>query len=271
MSQQAEYVLEQLFAKAFDEPDYRVQFINTLLDANIYVAGNSEHFSGEGIQEHITGPDETIQIKSWPHEEYGQIIPFFTSLDKMRIALGDDAHFVRFSCRVFFEMTLGSLLILNPESEVQKPFYPDEIEQLLQGDQVSSEAYTVEEDTQVLLGQPEKTPYVMFEQLSKVLTSYSAVQAAYFAQMYSPAKDQEASYIIGLLFNNLLDDDQIEKLHQHIGQVAYDALEDKKPINLLHIDHHEKEGINAYFLNEVEPFYSKPDEKKKGFFAKLFS
>lgn len=271
MSQEAELKLEELLRKAFEEPAYRAQFLNELLDSDIYVAGNSEHFSGEGIQEHITGKDETIQIKTWPHEEFEQIIPFFTSLDKMRLALGEGEHFVRFSCRVFFKMTLGALLILNPESELQKPFYPEEIQELLYGEVDSSEAYTIEEDTQVLLGQPEVRPDYMLDQLSKVLLNYPAVRAAYLAQMHNPAKDQVPSLIIALLFNDVLETDKVQKLHQHIAQVAKDSSEEVKPLDLLHLDKKEKEGIHAYFLNEVEAFYQKPKEKKKGFFAKLFS
>lgn len=153
MNNELEKQLEQLFLNALHEPAYRAEFLEQLINGNIYFAGTTGENNVNRIQETYLEEDTPVHIKSWPNDDYGQVIPFFTSLEKMRLALNPNEDFICMSCRVFFAMTQGSLLILNPESDATKEFIPDEIQQLLKGDYSDqSESYSIEEDTQVILG-----------------------------------------------------------------------------------------------------------------------
>lgn len=273
MNKEVEKQLEGLFLQALHEPAYRAEFLDKLMSAHIYFPGTTGRSDVSQIQESYLDENTPVQIKSWPNDEYGQIIPFFTSLEKMRLALSPDEKFICMPCNIFFVMTQGSLLILNPESDATKEFTPEEIQQLLEGnDSDQNEAYTVEEDAQVMLGQPEQRPDFLLDQLSKLFSQYPEVDSAFFAQMYNPAKDQTPSFVIGLLFGDVLETDKMNRLHTLIGQVANDSLELKISIDLLHIDPQQAdEGVHQYFLKETEAFYVRQKPQKKGLFAKLFS
>lgn len=112
----------------------------------------------------------------------------------------------------------------------------------------------------------------MLEQLSKLFLQFPEVDTAFFVQMYNPARDQEPTLVIGLLFCDVLETDKMNRLHANIGQVANDSVEQKFLIDLLHIDIEKAdEGIHHYFLNQAEAFYKRQKPQQKGFFAKLFS
>ncbi|AMW79389.1 hypothetical protein AMD27_11135 [Acinetobacter sp. TGL-Y2] len=273
MNKDVEKQLEDLFLQALHEPAYRAEFLEKLMSAHIYFPGTTGRSDVSQIQESYLDENTPVQIKSWPNEAYGQIIPFFTSLEKMRLALNPDEKFICMPCNVFFAMTQGSLLILNPESDATKEFTPEEILQLLAGNNSDqTESYTVEEDTQVMVEQPEQRPDFLLDQLSKSLSQYPEVDSAYFAQMYNSAKDQTPSFVIGLLFGDVLETEKLNRLHSMIGQVANDSLELKTSIDLLHIDPQQgDEGLHHYFLNETEAFYVRQKPQKRGLFAKLFS
>ena len=271
MERDKEVQLEQLLAQAFEEPAYRAQFIEELLQSDIYIPGQTTREAAKTNRQFVLEQAESIQVKSWPNEEYGQVIPFFSSLEKMRLVFGAEENYLQFSCKVFFETTLGSLLVLNPESPIQKIFYPEEVGDILKGGEHATEAYEIQEDTEILIGQPNEMPAFMLDQLAKLLEQYPEVGAAYFAQIQKSTPELMLSYIIALRFSDVLETDKINKLHQHISQVALDSMEEKQTIDLLHIDEQKPEGLYAYFLNETTPFYVKLEQKKKGFFAKLFS
>ena len=273
MNKDLEKQLEALFLQALHEPAYRAEFIEKLMSANIYFPGTTGENDVGQIQERYLDENTAVQIKSWPNEAYGRIIPFFTSLEKMRLALSPDEKFICMPCSIFFVMTQGSLLILNPESDATKEFTPEEILQLLAGNNSDqTQSYTVEEETQIMLGQPEQRPDFLLDQLSKLLSQYPEVDSAFLAQMYNPTQDQPPSFIIGLLFNDVLETEKMNRLHNTIGQVANDSLELKRSIDLLHIDPQQTDdGIHHYFLNETKAFYVRQKPQKKGLFAKLFS
>lgn len=152
MNKEAETQLEDLFLQALHEPAYRAKFLEKLMSSNIYFPGMTGRSDVSQIQESYLDEDTPVQIKSWPNEAYGQIIPFFTSLEKMRLMLSPDEKFMCMPCNIFFVMTQGALLILNPESDATKEFFPEEVLQLLEGNYSDqTESYTVEKDTQVML------------------------------------------------------------------------------------------------------------------------
>ena len=270
MNKQSEHELEQLFAKAYEDENFREDFISQLLEANVYFPGKTSDGEGRTIHELYLQEGENVQIKSWPNEEFGRVIPFFTSLETMRQAFDADENFICMPCKVLFKMTLGALLVLNPESVVSKPFYPEEIQQLLDFDGELFQSSVIEEDQEIMVAQPEHQPYSLFKDLSSKFKKMTCIQSAYFSLKFNPKNEEEPAYIIALLFNELLTNEKIESVHQNILDVVKLHQFDQSLMEILHLDFKDKDGLHGYFLNEVRPFYEK-EEKKKGFFAKLFS
>lgn len=270
MNQQSEQQLEALFAQAYFDETFRAEFINQLLEANVYFPGETGKRSGQGIEECYLQENEEVHIKSWPNEEYGRVIPFFTSLKTMREAFDADEHFICLSCKILFQMTLGSLLILNPESDVSKPFYPDEIQALFQGETEAKTKFYAE-GTQLRLGQPADYPQEMIEQLKTYFSDQEIVSSAYLGQVQ--ASDEEyPSLVVGVQLNQVLNERALEQINQNLSTIIKHSLQPIRLTTLLFFNENQQHGtIEEYLKNETKPFYEKQITKKKGFFAKLFS
>ncbi len=266
-----EQQLEQLLEKAFDDPALRPQFLALLLNSDIYFLGSSSNDVDIHV-EHTLSEGSQIQIKSWNKADGTEILPFFTSLEKLQKAIQDSESYLKMHTQSFFELTLGATLALNPNSGYGKEFTVSEIEGLLKGDfGTSPQAHQYEEDTEVLIGQPQPYPLVMTESLSRFFIENNEIASAYLIQMHDAKRDPEPTLVIGLLIDQSLEDKQLQALKGKVGNIAVDSLENKKPIDLFLINSNDKEGLSHYLLAETKPFYVRQNEKKKGFFARLFS
>lgn len=274
MKRQQEKQLEKLFLQAAHEPAYRHAFLEQLLECNIYCISYAPdlHDCPEGRELYLESGSH-ISLKVWDDDEYQNLIPFFTSLAKLRKIASQGDQYICLSCKAFFEMTMGARLVLNPDSEATKEFSPHEVEVILAGHLGQMiESYEIEKDTQISIGQPSHYPQFMVDQLNKFFETEPNIQDAYLAQIYHPEQEAESTLIIALTLQHHISEEDMQNLHSHIGQIAYDCLENKIAIDLIHLDVNEsKEGLNAYFINEVEPFYQRAKKKGSHFFAKLFS
>lgn len=269
-----EEILESFFVKAVHEPAYRPEFLEQLMSANVYCVGSSAEVNAQdGVSTHLLESGASLQLKSWEDETYDCVIPFFTSLEKMRLAMDQEEPFICLPTKALFEMTLGARLVLNPQSpDATKDFIPDEIQYLLQGEfSTPVENYEVEEDTQVLIGQPNEYPQFMIEQLIILFGSQPSVKAAYLAQIFNQARDTQPTLLIGLDLEEGLSEKFIQELHSKIGRVTYDSLPEKQAVDLIHLQQDSSEGVVDYLVNETKAFYLRNNGKKKGLFARLFS
>lgn len=266
-----EQQLEQLLEKAFDDPALRPQFLALLLNSDIYFLGSSSNDVDIHV-EHTLSEGSQIQIKSWNKADGTEILPFFTSLEKLQKAIQDPESYLKIHTQSFFELTLGATLALNPNSGYGKEFTAEEIQGLLSSDfENSAQPYEYEENTQVLMSQPQPYPLAMAENLNRFLVSHREVTSAYLAQIHDTQRDPEPTLVIGLLIDQLIEEKQLQALKGKVGNMVVDNLENKKPIDLFIIDSNDKEGLSHYLLMETKPFYVRQEEKKKGFFARLFS
>lgn len=263
--------LESLLKKAFDNEADRPVFLKSLLDSDVYVLGKSSGATGKTI-EHTLEEGSKVQIKSWKKADDSMIIPFFSSLEKLQQAIESEESYMCLNTRSLFELTLGAHLVLNPHSEVAKEFLPQEVEGLLQGFYgPKPETYVYPEETSVLLGQPALYPDKMVAQLHKFFDESKLVSAAYLIQMHDVKRDPQPTLVIGLLLSEQISVEAFrQEFGSQVGQIAYDSLLQKMPIDLLYIDVADKQGLSHYMLTETEPFYVQT-QRKKGFFANLFS
>ena len=275
MSKEQEQQLEHLLAQAVNEPAFRPVFLQSLLQGAVYCVGYTSEADGTGItQRQLTGGSQ-IFIKSWDDDEFQRIIPFFTSLEKMQLAIDASESFLYLPTTTFMQLTTGAKLVLNPESDAVKLFYPVEVQALLDGNfSTNPEEYVYEEGVEIFISEPDPYPDYMVQQLSQYLQQRPEIHAAYLAEMLDTQRDAEPVLVIGLVFKTALEGQALQQLHQHIGQVAFDSLaEDARAIDLVHLhdDADLCDGLEHYLLQETQPFYRAIDPHENGFFATLFS
>lgn len=268
-----EQYIESLFLQAIEQAEKRPEFLQQLIEGHIYCAGHTDQADNEhriDIQRLEAGAK--IFIKSWDDEQFDRIVPFFTSLEKMKLAIGPKEPFLCLSAKIFFEMTTGIKLILNPESDAVKVFYPHEIESMLDGQFViEPEAYCYDEEVEVLLSEPEPYPEHMVQALSQFLKTQPILKAAYLVEMFDAHRDTLPVLVVGLLFDHAVGQQVQQQLHEYLGQIIFDCLkDDPRAIDLIHLNESDiSDGLEAYLFNETSPFYLRPDPKHQTLFAKL--
>jgi hypothetical protein len=244
-------VLEIALELAASEPAHRPEFYRLLLESTIFIFGSS---ASEQLEE---GPvtlkaNTQIQVTNWVRPDGSSVIPFFTSLRALQLAITSDETYLALPARTFFEITRGAELILNPRSEFGKEFTPNEVETLLaEGINQAATARVVEKDTQVLLGQPAQYPDAMVTSLTTLLAKHSNVKAAYLALMHNPSEDDKPHLIVGIEAHG-----DFENVIREAGTVAADTAPEGEPVDLIRVIRGES-GIGRYFVEEVKPFYQR--------------
>lgn len=275
MKIQEELELESLFLQAVEAEACRPAFLEALMAGHVYCVGyTDERAEQDALFHRQLKAESQLFIKSWDDAQFDRIIPFFTSLEKMRLVIDEQESFLCLSTKVFMQMTSGAKLVLNPESPAMKVFYPTEIQALLAGNYlIDPDEHVWDEEIEVLMSAPQPYPYELVEQLQQFLAMQSSVQAAYLAEMFDANRDSDPVLVIGLLLDQQLEHSALQKLHQHLGQVAFESLKnDKRAIDLVHLafDDEIVDGVEHYLLHDTEPFYLRADEHWIGS-VRLFS
>ena len=267
-----EQQLEQLLEKAAKEPAYRPEFLQQLLIGHIYCLGVTDRTTQpmKTEQIHMKQGDE-LHLQKWKKADGTEALPFFLSLETLQQSIEEEHSYLYLPTQQFFEMTLGDTLVMNPMSAYGKEFSPGEIRQLLQVDVGQVESYEVQQDTEVLLGQPTEYPYKMVLQLQKFLQTKTQVQAAYLALMHNPQRDAKPTLMIGLQLD-MPQPLQLDQLIQQIGQVAFESLDQPSLVDLTIIDDQKNDGLSRYMREETTPFYQREQpEKRRGMLTRFFS
>lgn len=248
--------LEKALRMAANEPAKRPDFYKTLLEATVFIIGES---SGASMGQRTIEAGEKISIQNWARQDGTPVIPFFTSIHSLQKAIDTECSYMSIPARALFEITKGTGLVLNPKSDHSKEFFPNEIEALLaHGMNRLPEKRVTTKPTQVLLGQPSVYPAKMVESLSTLFAARSNVKAAYLVLMHDPQHDEKPHLVVGIDA-----DGDIERIVREAGAVAADTSPAGEPLDLVRIARGER-GLSEYFLNEVRPFY-----ERKSWGAKL--
>jgi hypothetical protein len=259
-------VLEIALELAASEPAHRPEFFRLLLESTIFVLGSAPQLAG-----HEEGPitlkaNTQLHIVNWAKPDGSPVIPFFSSLRALQLAVTQDEKYVALPARTFFEMTRGAELMMNPRSPVGKEFTPAEVDALLaEGVNQTASRIVVEAATEVLLGQPANYPHAMVASLTTLLANHPNVKAAYLAQMFDRTRDERPHLIIGIEA-----DGEFESVVREAGTVASDTAPDKEPVDLIRVVRG-KYGIEKYFLDTVKPFYEREPgaTQQKSWFTRL--
>jgi type III secretion system (T3SS) SseB-like protein len=251
--QTEENALELALMLAASEPAHRPEFFRLLLESTVFVLGSSGQ-----LEDHLSeGPitlkaDTQVQIQNWVRPDGSAVIPFFSSLRALQLAIQTDERYIALPARTFLAMTRGAELILNSGSEYGKEFTAAEVEALLSaGVNRVPEQRVVERDTEVLLGQPSNYPTQMADSLATLLAKHINVKAAYLALIHDRSANEEPHLIVGIEAEG-----DIENVIREAGTVAGDTAPDGEPVDLVRVIRG-KPGMAEYFIKEVKPFYER--------------
>jgi hypothetical protein len=248
--QTEENALELALLLAASEPGHRPEFYRLLLESTVFVIGSSGGVVDEGPVTLKAGAE--VQIVNWVKPDGSAVIPFFSSLRALQLAVEGDEHYIALPARTFFKMTQGAELVMNPRSECGKEFTPAEISALLaEGLGQLPERRVVQKATQVLLGQPANYPADLVASLSTLLAKHSNVKAAYLALMHDQSMDEKPHLLIGIEA-----DGDFETVIREAGTVAGDTAPKGEPIDLIRVVRGES-GAGKYFIEQVKPFYKR--------------
>lgn len=246
--------LEQKLKHAADDPASRPEFYKALMEANVFVIGHTDS-EGEGVSTIPTGAK--LSIVNWVKNDGTPVTPFFTSLEALQRALKEESKFVALPAKSFFEMTLGSFLVLNPSSPYGKEFFPNEIQALLEtGMNHAPKTRVVQKETKVLLGQPTDYPSAMVSALTVLLAKHSAVKAAYLCLMHDPSSSEKPSLVVG--FEG---DKDLSEPMKEAGSVAADTAPRGELVDFTVLKRGEP-GISDYMFSSVKPFYERTWRRK---------
>lgn len=241
--------LERKLILAADEPASRPEFYKALMASDVFVIGFTDS-DGEGVTTLSTGAK--LSIVNWEKKDGTPIIPFFTSLETLQRSLKEESKFVALPARNFFELTLGSFLVLNPASPYGKEFFPNEIHALLEtGMTHAPQTRVVQKETKVLLGQPAQYPSEMVSTLKTLLAQHPVVKAAYLCLMHDPSYADKPSLVVG--FEGKTD---LAEAMKEAGTVAADTAPKGESVDFVVLKRGEQ-GISDYMFTSVKPFYER--------------
>ncbi len=240
--------IERKLMLAAEEPASRPEFYTAIMASEIFVIGLTDS-DGEGVKT-IT-PGAKLSIMNWEKDDGVPVIPFFTSLEALQRSLKEESKFVALPARNFFELTLGSFLVLNPGSPYGKEFSPNEIQALLEtGMNNAPQPRIVQEEEEVLLGQPANYPSEMVSALSTLLAKHPTVKAAYLCLMHHPSSAEKPSLVIGF------EGADLAEAMKEAGSVAADTAPQGELVDFTVLTRGEP-GISDYMFKSVKPFYER--------------
>jgi len=248
--------LERSLMKAATDPSHRPQFHRDLLASDVYFVNAGDE--SLDVQDGVLQPGSNIPMQSWQRdgEEW---LPIFSSLPRLQQSLQAEAKYLQLNARSFFEITRGANVILNPDLEYGKEFTATEIDVMLDGSIFrAGQGYTVQQDTQVLLGQPAEYPTALVNALTRLFAQQRTVKAAYLAHLFNPARDECPHTLIGI---EVADD--WDSIVGDAGMVAKETLLENEIVDFVRVTVGEA-GVSRYMLHETKPFY------RKSFLRNLF-
>jgi hypothetical protein len=243
--------LEKSLMNAATNPASRPQFYRDILESDIYVINHQD--DKVNIQNNVLQGGTQLNIQSF--ERDGKVwLPIFTSLQRLEEFIRSDSNYLRMRGKDFFEITRGANVLLNPNQEYGKEFFPQEIEQMLHGSIFQpTKTYTAQKDTKVLIGQPAVYP----QELVKVLSAYFAknplVNKAYLALMSNP-EDDKPHLLIAIDGKG-----DWQKVIGDAGVIASEAIGKGEVIDFMRLN---TSGLSQTVMRQSKPFYEKPFLKK---------
>lgn len=168
--EELELLRERAIQHQEDAPYFRA-----LLEATLYAHAPISDDSGR------------IRFVQFPHPDTRKdILPFFTDVEQAHAAAQGHAKVLAMAGRLFFELTLGASLILNPNRDAVM-LYPEEIRELLETGQVAEvQRENLLEPAAMAFDLPRHAPDWLAEWLRVSLPQLPYVETAYLVDAHRP-------------------------------------------------------------------------------------
>ena len=239
--------IEALLIQASEEPEYREAFYEKLLESEVYVLGGEDAQAGEDIAE-----SETLSLLEWESEEGVRAIPFFTTYEFLEESVGADHLYLPLPGGVLFATVPDMNLVMNPGFDASKMFTPEEIQMVLTmqfGEEDEGDDGAEFSEDLSLKPITSNRSVKMLKALKKLFVANKSVKLAYVAEMAQRDENNTLQLAIGI---------EVEGEEGEVFSEASDIileLAENESVDLFKIDRKAKEGMSAYFLHEMKPFY----------------
>ncbi len=241
-----EKTIEELLLLAADEPEYRDAFYDKLLESEVLVLGGEDAKEGEDIND-----SDTLSLLEWESAEGVRAIPFFTSYDLLEKSVGDKHLYLPLQASVLFATVADMNLVMNPGFDASKMFTSDEVKMLLSMDFGARDEEEGAEFSEDISLKPITTnrSVKMLKALKKLFVKEESVKLAYVAEMAERDENNTMQLAIGIE----LEGDE-KDIFSRVSDVVLELAENEM-VDIFKIDREEKEGMSAYFIHEMKPFY----------------
>ncbi len=240
--------LEMSLEKATRNAADRPQFLRDLLGSNIFTitAGDPPAQSGP------VSLSQGDEISVLTLEKDGvRFLPIFTSLKRLQQVISAQVNYIKLGARDFFELTRGATIILNPGLAYGKEFTLEEISRMLDGSIFrADQRIEVQEETQVLIGQPAVYPHELVNALIGCFKNQEDVKAAYLVQIQYPGEGEQPHPLILI---DLVRD--YERISAEAGSIARSLTNGPTPVDITRVD---QSQFCQDLVRETKPFYIKP-------------
>jgi hypothetical protein len=248
VSFEAQNELERLLIEAMSDPDSRPLFYRELVQSTIFAIQRGAP-PAERLKP-TAETDDLIELQQIEHDGQ-QYIPIFSSLAQLQATISGNAAYLELNAFHFMKMTLGTPLFLNPASEYGKEFLPGEVAAILDGSLwQTTEEHSVEQETQILIGEPANYPDELVNTLAQFFATKQQVRRAWLAHFLNPADELPPHTLIALEC-----DGDYKDILQEASAVIQETEVPDPPVDFLPVTG--EGGLEDYFLSEGEPFYQR--------------
>ncbi len=244
---------ERLLVQAATDPGARPAFYRAFLDADLLVLGYAEELPAEGAGKTMLPAGSTVSIMPWQDKEGREVIPVFSSRERLRESIEREERYLQLKGAALIDLVGDELsIVLNPRSDYGKEFLPKELASMRDGSIFGRfESSTVQEDRQVLVGQPTNYPHALVDALKSLFARRPEVERAYLAQVHDPAASDRPLLTVGVQAVG-----DIEQLMADMGIALQGTLAEGEGVQFLQVRPGEG-GLAGYMMESAEPFYVK--------------
>ena len=232
------------------DPTARTEFYRLLLESDLYVIGPAGPKATEP-REAVLETDTALVIASVSYKDR-QYHPVFTSVSRLETFAREAVTYYGINGRILFETATKAHFLLNPGSDYGKELLPDEIDTLLNPmAKPKTKTMVMQEETEVLLGQPAVYPHALVKALKASFANRPDVLNAHLLQIAFQRREEPPHPLIGVESTG-----EWQPLFQEIARVA-SVVDPMGIVDAVPINRDNRTDTLVAALLEVPPFYTR--------------
>ena len=217
------------------------------MGSEVFVLGGEDANEGEDIND-----SESISLLEWESEEGVRAVPFFTQYALLEQAVGEEHLYLPLRADVLFATVADMNLVMNPGFDASKMFTSDEVQMILTttfGEEDEGDAGVEFSEDISLKPITSNRSVKMLKALKSLFEEKGNVKLAYVAEMAERDDNNTLQLAVGVE----VEGDEGE-LFSQVSDIILELAENET-VDLFKINREEKEGMSAYFIHEMKPFY----------------